>query len=359
MKRPGSTPRFLAASSLGRTVARLVEQDRPYRGDRTRHRPGRAVVLVMRKLARLDDHVEARLQLDVEPVTVAPHGAAHPDPGQVASDRRDIDEPGKRIGAVEDDRGDIERLDRRQQLLGVGAIPADVGDADLDRPGYVVGRVTTLVDQMRPCGARDEDRLDIARHALGDGHQAGDVAEPYPVGRDEQQALSRGYPARFHRTGSPTRCRQLRALHAGAAIAPPSAPASEAIRAPRRAASSALHRSPARTLPRPACGLLRIAVRMRRAMQGSGRSPPARHSLPCRPRRPRTAVRMRGRARSRRRSPSPRQCSRRTLRPTACCENRRRSRARTGTRTRPRKTAGAASSSRARAEFRVGSRRAP
>ena len=89
-----------------------------------------------------------RLKFLVEAMPVTPHRTTHPDPGYVRSHRCDVDKAWEWIGAIEDDSRDVEGLDCGKQFLGIGAIPALIRYADLNRPWNIVRRMPSLTDQM-------------------------------------------------------------------------------------------------------------------------------------------------------------------------------------------------------------------
>ena len=97
--------------------------------------------------------------------------------------------------AVEQDHPRVVIADDLGQLAGEIVVPAVGVGAEIGVEGQVLDREARVLDQAGALRQRHEHRLQLRRAALGDRQGAGDVAEPDPVGGEEQDRAQAARPA--------------------------------------------------------------------------------------------------------------------------------------------------------------------
>ena len=190
---PAGQPELALGALAGEQLGAVEEHDRPDPMGAVAKRHGRAAVLGLGQLARLEHGVEGPGAAERDPArALTPERAPAPDRDAVG--RQGAEQRLVGVGAVEDDRVGLGLGDQRAQPGAQAPRPAVVVAGDRGRVGGdVLDREPHLLDHRGGGGEGEEERLDLVAEPAGDRHRAGQVAEPGPVRRREKdpQAIAR------------------------------------------------------------------------------------------------------------------------------------------------------------------------
>ncbi len=167
-------------------LAAVQQHDRADPVGALAQRHGRAHVLGLGELARLEHGVEGARAVERHPARAAPPQRP-PAPDHGAARRQRPEQRLVGMGTVEDDQVGLGLADRRPQARAQAARPAVVVAGAGGRVrGDVLDREAHALDHRRGGRQGEEERLGAVAEPARDRHRAGQVAEPGAVRGREQ-----------------------------------------------------------------------------------------------------------------------------------------------------------------------------